>query len=129
MLGVKKQQREGPASAGMAAAAGILVRGEPGLLSLYFCGSIRGGREDRELYVLIVSRLRSFGVVLTEHVAAAELDKSREEAAGGDKFIHDRDLASMKQADVVSALTTLTAKCKRWSFMKTSLKQISGYKM
>ena len=106
MLGVKKQQREGPASAGMAAAAGILVRGEPGLLSLYFCGSIRGGREDRELYVLIVSRLRSFGVVLTEHVAAAELDKSREEAAGGDKFIHDRDLAWLQQADVVVAEVT-----------------------
>ncbi|KAB0337396.1 hypothetical protein FD755_025621 [Muntiacus reevesi] len=59
-----------------AAAAGTLDRGEPGSLSLYFCGSIRGGREDRELYVRIVSRLRRFGVVLTEHVAAAEVDES-----------------------------------------------------
>ena len=68
-------ERAGPAGAGMAAAAGTL---EPGRLSLYFCGSIRGGREDRELYVRIVSRLRRFGVVLTEHVAAAEVDESGE---------------------------------------------------
>lgn len=47
--------------------------GEPGRPALYFCGSIRGGREDRELYGRIVSRLRRFGTVLTEHVAAAEL--------------------------------------------------------
>ena len=81
-------ERAGPAAAGMAAvAAGTLEHGEPGCLSLYFCGSIRGGREDRELYVRIVSRLRRFGVVLTEHVAAAELDESGEEGgacgAGG----------------------------------------------
>ncbi|XP_031820675.1 2'-deoxynucleoside 5'-phosphate N-hydrolase 1 isoform X2 [Sarcophilus harrisii] len=47
--------------------------GGPGRLSLYFCGSIRGERQDRALYGRIVSRLRRFGVVLTEHVAAAEL--------------------------------------------------------
>ncbi|XP_055261932.1 2'-deoxynucleoside 5'-phosphate N-hydrolase 1-like [Moschus berezovskii] len=93
-------------AAAAAAAAGTLERGEPGRLSLYFCGSIRGGREDRELYVRIVSRLRRFGVVLTEHVAAAELDESGEEAAGGDKLIHDRDLAWLQQADVVVAEVT-----------------------
>uniref|UniRef100_E1BM28 2'-deoxynucleoside 5'-phosphate N-hydrolase 1 n=1 Tax=Bos taurus TaxID=9913 RepID=E1BM28_BOVIN len=86
-----------------AAAAGTV---DPGRLSLYFCGSIRGGREDRELYVRIVSRLRRFGVVLTEHVAAAEVDESGEEAAGGDKLIHDRDLAWLQQADVVVAEVT-----------------------
>lgn len=54
----------------------------------------------------IVSRLRRFGVVLTEHVAAAEVDESGEEAAGGDKLIHDRDLAWLQQADVVVAEVT-----------------------
>lgn len=67
----------GPAGPGMAAAAAAGTL-DPGRLSLYFCGSIRGGREDRELYVRIVSRLRRFGVVLTEHVAAAEVDESGE---------------------------------------------------
>lgn len=55
--------------------------GESGRPALYFCGSIRGGREDRTLYERIVSRLRRFGTVLTEHVAAAELG-ARGEALG-----------------------------------------------
>lgn len=49
---------------------------------LYFCGSIRGGRQDQALYARIVSRLRRFGVVLTEHVAAAELDEHGDEGLG-----------------------------------------------
>nr|XP_003404225.1 2'-deoxynucleoside 5'-phosphate N-hydrolase 1 [Loxodonta africana] len=95
-----------------AAVAGARKCGEPGELgepdrrALYFCGSIRGGREDRALYERIVSRLRRFGVVLTEHVTAAELDARGEEAAGGDTLIHDRDLAWLKQADVVVAEVT-----------------------
>uniref|UniRef100_A0A2K6B309 2'-deoxynucleoside 5'-phosphate N-hydrolase 1 n=1 Tax=Macaca nemestrina TaxID=9545 RepID=A0A2K6B309_MACNE len=144
--------------------------GESGRPALYFCGSIRGGREDRTLYERIVSRLRRFGTVLTEHVAAAELGargealgtraagtragawlgwrgpgliarqlRSRcqepallprcsiqrpslrrpglglrgsqqacewEEAAGGDRLIHERDLAWLQQADVVVAEVT-----------------------
>lgn len=55
--------------------------GEPGRRALYFCGSIRGGRDDRELYQRIVLRLRRFGVVLTEHVAFAELDARGEAPA------------------------------------------------
>ncbi|XP_052601444.1 2'-deoxynucleoside 5'-phosphate N-hydrolase 1 [Peromyscus californicus insignis] len=83
----------------MAAAA------EQGRCSVYFCGSIRGGREDQALYARIVSRLRRYGKVLTEHVAAAELD-SRGEAAGGDRLIHEQDLAWLRQADVVVAEVT-----------------------
>ncbi|XP_006990882.1 5-hydroxymethyl-dUMP N-hydrolase [Peromyscus maniculatus bairdii] len=83
----------------MAAAA------EQGGCSVYFCGSIRGGREDQALYARIVSRLRRYGKVLTEHVPAAELD-SRGEAAGGDRLIHERDLAWLRQADVVVAEVT-----------------------
>lgn len=54
---------------------------EPARRALYFCGSIRGGRDDLALYGRIVARLRRFGAVLTEHVAAAELS-ARGEAAG-----------------------------------------------
>lgn len=74
--------------------------------SVYFCGSIRGGREDQALYSRIVSRLRRYGKVLTEHVADAELEPRGEEAAGGDQFIHERDLAWLRQADVVVAEVT-----------------------
>ncbi|XP_008565046.1 PREDICTED: 2'-deoxynucleoside 5'-phosphate N-hydrolase 1 [Galeopterus variegatus] len=80
--------------------------GEAGQRALYFCGSIRGGREDLVLYGRIVARLRRFGTVLTEHVAAAELDARGEEAAGGDRLIHERDLAWLQQADVVVAEVT-----------------------
>ncbi|XP_046495414.1 2'-deoxynucleoside 5'-phosphate N-hydrolase 1 [Equus quagga] len=81
-------------------------RGEPGRRALYFCGSIRGGRDDRALYERIVSRLRRFGTVLTEHVAAPDLGVHGEEVAGGDKLIHERDLAWLQQADVVVAEVT-----------------------
>ena len=37
-------------------------------LKIYFCGSIRGGRDDAQLYAKIISHLKSFGTVLTEHV-------------------------------------------------------------
>ncbi|ELW66017.1 2'-deoxynucleoside 5'-phosphate N-hydrolase 1 [Tupaia chinensis] len=93
----------------MAEVAGALERGEPGeprRLALYFCGSIRGGREDQALYARIVSRLRRFGVVLTEHVAAAELGAHGGEAAGDDRLIHEQDLAWLQQADVVVAEVT-----------------------
>ncbi|XP_032155363.1 2'-deoxynucleoside 5'-phosphate N-hydrolase 1 [Sapajus apella] len=80
--------------------------GKPGRPALYFCGSIRGGREDRALYERIVTRLRRFGTVLTEHVAAAELDQRGEEAAGDDRLIHERDLAWLQQADAVVAEVT-----------------------
>ncbi|XP_077017983.1 5-hydroxymethyl-dUMP N-hydrolase [Tamandua tetradactyla] len=80
--------------------------GEPGGQALYFCGSIRGGREDLALYGRIVSRLRRFGTVLTEHVAAAELGVRGEETAEGDRLIHEQDLAWLQQADVVVAEVT-----------------------
>uniref|UniRef100_A0A673ST63 2'-deoxynucleoside 5'-phosphate N-hydrolase 1 n=1 Tax=Suricata suricatta TaxID=37032 RepID=A0A673ST63_SURSU len=80
--------------------------GQAGSRALYFCGSIRGGREDSALYGRIVSRLRRFGTVLTEHVAAADLDARGEEASGGDRLIHERDLAWLQQADVVVAEVT-----------------------
>ncbi|XP_021572265.1 2'-deoxynucleoside 5'-phosphate N-hydrolase 1 [Carlito syrichta] len=42
----------------------------------------------------------------TEHVAAAELGARGEEAPGGDRLIHEWDLAWLQQADVVVAEVT-----------------------
>ena len=44
---------------------------------IYFCGSIRGGTQDRELYLRIIKQLQGYGEVLTEHVF--EMVKSPEE--------------------------------------------------
>ncbi|XP_018423446.1 PREDICTED: 2'-deoxynucleoside 5'-phosphate N-hydrolase 1 [Nanorana parkeri] len=76
-------------------------------LSVYFCGSIRGGREDRALYERIVRKLQRYGTVLTEHIARPDITEAGEDAAEqGDKFIHDRDVEWLQQADVVVAEVT-----------------------
>ncbi|XP_023254393.1 2'-deoxynucleoside 5'-phosphate N-hydrolase 1 isoform X1 [Seriola lalandi dorsalis] len=90
-------------------------------MKVYFCGSIRGGRDDVALYRRIVEKLQSYGTVLTEHVSSTELsdrgmcdvtellccDWTGEDAsAAGDKFIHDRDVDWLRQSDVVVAEVT-----------------------
>ncbi|KAM4694903.1 5-hydroxymethyl-dUMP N-hydrolase [Discoglossus pictus] len=78
----------------------------PGL-RLYFCGSIRGGRSDRELYERIIRGLQGYGAVLTEHVGSAEISHTGEDAeAAGDHYIHDRDIAWLQEADAVVAEVT-----------------------
>ncbi|KAK3605596.1 hypothetical protein CHS0354_005901 [Potamilus streckersoni] len=43
---------------------------------IYFCGSIRAGRQDVELYGRIIEQLQAYGIVLTEHVANKEIELS-----------------------------------------------------
>ncbi|KAG9472836.1 hypothetical protein GDO78_016761 [Eleutherodactylus coqui] len=76
-------------------------------LSVYFCGSIRGGREDLLLYQRIIQLLQRNGTVLTEHIGRPEISEAGEDAQEyGDKFIHDRDVTWLQQADVVVAEVT-----------------------
>ena len=44
-------------------------------LRIYFAGSIRGGREDVQLYMKIIKILQRYGTVLTEHVADPKLEE------------------------------------------------------
>jgi hypothetical protein len=69
--------------------AAMAASGELVPCSVYFCGSIRGGREDQALYSRIVSRLRRYGKVLTEHVADAELEPRGEATRAGDSQAGD----------------------------------------
>ena len=73
-------------------------------MKLYFAGAIRGGREDAVRYLEIVARLRTYGKVLTEHIADAQLSAAGE--AGDDRWIHDRDLAWLTEADCLVAEVT-----------------------
>ena len=41
-------------------------------LLIYFCGSIRGGKQDTMLYKRIIEQLKEYGEVLTEHVGDLE---------------------------------------------------------
>lgn len=44
---------------------------------IYFAGSIRGGRQDADLYLRIVEQLKTYGTVLTEHVASPTVETGR----------------------------------------------------
>jgi nucleoside 2-deoxyribosyltransferase len=73
-------------------------------MSIYFAGSIRGGREDKALYLEIIEQLREYGPVLTEHVGDAQLTALGE--IDDDRGIHDRDLSWLKEAEYVVAEVT-----------------------
>lgn len=51
-------------------------------MKVYFCGSIRGGRDDVELYLRIVTKLKSFATVLTEHVSQRDLGDAGQNTPG-----------------------------------------------
>ncbi|XP_057704287.1 5-hydroxymethyl-dUMP N-hydrolase [Corythoichthys intestinalis] len=73
-------------------------------MKIYFCASIRGGREDAPVYEHIVKTLGKFGEVLTEHVGDRHLTDTGEGLQDG--AIHDRDLVWLRQADAVVAEVT-----------------------
>lgn len=52
----------------------LLYLSQKASMKIYFCGSIRGGRDDVHLYQKIVRKLQSYGTVLTEHVANSDLN-------------------------------------------------------
>lgn len=74
-------------------------------MDIYFCGSIRGGRDDAEIYEDIVGTLQEHGGVLSEHVGDAGMDADGEDDLS-ERYIHDRDLDWVAQADAVVAEVT-----------------------
>lgn len=73
-------------------------------MNIYFAGSIRGGREDKALYLEIIELLGEYGHVLTEHVGDAQLSAAGE--ISDDRMIHDRDLSWLKASEYVVAEVT-----------------------
>jgi len=71
------------------------------MLNIYFAGAIRGGREDAELYAQLISYLKTFGTVLTEHVGDDGL--LQEEKSLAEQEIFQRDMLWLKAADLVFA--------------------------
>jgi hypothetical protein len=74
-------------------------------LKIYFAGSIRAGRGDAAVYGVIITWLRSFGEVLTEHVGDPALSE-RGNDGPSDQYIHDRDMAWLSACDLVVAEAT-----------------------
>jgi hypothetical protein len=73
-------------------------------VTIYFAGSIRGGRDDKQLYAAIIKLLKNYGTVATEHVGDAQITLEGEGAP--DREIHDRDIAWLRQSDVIVAEVT-----------------------
>ena len=65
-------------------------------MKVYFAGSIRGGRDDAELYHRIITRIQETDTVLTEHVGAPVIRES-----SGDAEIYAKDTAWLREADLL----------------------------
>lgn len=74
-------------------------------MKIYFAGSIRGGREDKDLYLEIINYLKEFGEVLTEHIGKTTLSEMGEHEVT-EEYIYNRDIQWLEEADIVVAEVT-----------------------
>lgn len=72
---------------------------------IYFAGSIRGGRDDVDLYLQMIEHLKNYGEVFTEHVGNRNLALLGEDNID-DTYICERDLTWIAQSDVFIAEVT-----------------------
>lgn len=72
-------------------------------MRIYFAGSIRGGRQDAELYRKVIAALKEKHQVLTEHVGNLSLSTTEDK---GDKAIYEQDMAWLRESDLVVAECT-----------------------
>jgi nucleoside 2-deoxyribosyltransferase len=71
-------------------------------MKIYFAASIRGGRDDDDLYRALIVELARFGTVLTEHIA----HPNDVERGMTDREIYERDMGWLREADVMVAEVT-----------------------
>ena len=74
-------------------------------MKIYFAGSIRGGRQDKDIYAEIIKHLSALGVVLTEHVGydgnITQINKQKSQ-----QEIFTQDVNWLSEADVIVAEVT-----------------------
>ncbi|MDD4983541.1 MAG: nucleoside 2-deoxyribosyltransferase [Candidatus ainarchaeum sp.] len=73
-------------------------------MKIYFAGSIRGGRDDKDTYLQIINHLGKYGKVLTEHIGNENLSSQGE--SHSEDYIYNRDMSWIKEADVIVAEVT-----------------------
>lgn len=73
---------------------------------VYFCGSIRGGRSDRDIYAQLIEHISKYAVVLTEHIGDPNVNADHELS---DQKIHDRDIKWLQDSDLIIAEVTQTS--------------------
>ncbi len=74
-------------------------------MKIYFAGSIRGGRDDKRNYLTIISLLKKYGEVLTEHIGGQKLSAMGEDGLS-DEYIYNRDMKWLNDSDVIVAEVT-----------------------
>ena len=67
---------------------------------IYFAGSIRGGRNDADLYKRIIEFIQREHIVLTEHVGDLSLSKT-EGMKNRDVVIYEQDMSWLRESDLV----------------------------
>ena len=67
---------------------------------IYFAGSIRGGRDDANLYKRMINYLKVDNVVLTEHVGNDNLSLE-EQCRERDASIYNRDTDWLRKCDIL----------------------------
>ncbi len=72
---------------------------------IYFAGSIRGGRDDANVYKDIIDYLQKYVTVLTEHVGLESLSGCGEDNRN-DTWIYNRDMDWINEADALIAEVT-----------------------
>ncbi|MEI8339078.1 MAG: nucleoside 2-deoxyribosyltransferase [bacterium] len=73
-------------------------------MKIYFAGSIRGGREDEEVYSEIIKLLLTHGEVLTEHIVGGKYDSTKQDLT--ETEIYNRDVGMINSSDLVVAEVT-----------------------
>lgn len=71
---------------------------------IYFAGSIRGGRDDAQLYADIIAHINETDKVLTEHIGNLSLSLLENEKR--DIQIYEQDTAWLRECDIVIAECT-----------------------
>lgn len=71
-------------------------------MKIYFAGSIRGGRDDKDLYFAMIEELQKYGTVLTEHIGSKELT-GMGETTRTNEDIFNRDMEWVREADLIVA--------------------------
>lgn len=74
--------------------------------SIYFAGSIAGGRQDAGLYQDIIKLLKSYGHVWTEHIGKANMSSHGEQDVSIEE-IYTRDVDWVRQSTVFIAEATV----------------------
>ena len=69
---------------------------------IYFCGSIRGGREDALLYGKVIRLMQETEEVLTEHIGNVHYSAVPRTPAG-ECAIYEQDIAWLRESDLVIA--------------------------